>query len=346
MTVLSATDFDFLNARLRGMRSRLFEGPRLAALTETRRLPDLAEAVLGEPLDLTAGSFQRRLAADHVADLARLSRHMRGCERDFFLALLERYRTENLKVVLRWRADPHPRTSPAPLLVPLPDRLELPYERLIAEPDLAGLIRALPEKRLVKAGLMGLDAGEDEGGTFFLEAALDEATFAFVLEKHGALPRSARAATAEILGRELDVYGIMFVARASQTYSLAWDAIAPFLPEPGPDTSAGLLQRVHGAADPAAVLALVPQAATGRRDEADAADLAAVERLLWRRLAARAGRLFHQSLFDLGMAAAYVYLKRVELFNLIRIVEGVRYHLSPAEMGARLIDPGREKERA
>ena len=156
----TATDFDFLNARLHGLRSRLFEGDRLEALLRAQTLPELAQAMIGEPLLAQVGALERRLVSDHVAALARLSRHMAGAVRACFRALLGRYRTENLKVVVRWRADPEPRTSPAPLLVPLPDWLEMPYEPLIAAPDVPALVAALPDPQLARAARRGLAAFE------------------------------------------------------------------------------------------------------------------------------------------------------------------------------------------
>ena len=336
--MITATNFDFVNARLHGLRSRLFEGERLADLVGRHTLPEVAQAAIGEPMVASADAIERRLVGDHVADLAGLSAHLRGAECLFFRSLLERYRTENLKVIVRWRAAREPRTSPAPLLVPLPDWLEVSYERLIATPDLAGLVAALPAPRLVRAAEAGLDAFEQTGSTFFVEAALDRATFVHVAACCRRLARRHRGATGGILGRERDLYNVMFVARAAQAYDLPMEDLEGFLAPRGGHVTRALLAVIHAAADPTAILAALPTWLTGRRAAPeDVQGLPDIERLLWAELARSANRLFYDSVFDLGKAVAFFYLKRVELFNVIRVVEGMRYGLSAGAIRERLI---------
>lgn len=337
MALLAATDFDFVNARLHGLRSRLFEGDRLEDLLRRHTLAEVAQAVTGEALAVPAGTLERRLAGDHVADLAGLIRHLRGAERAFFTALLARYRTENLKVIVRWRADAQPRTSPAPLLVPLPNWLEVPFERLVAAPTMPALIEALPERRLARAAEEGLKAFQETGTTFFIEAALDRETFGEVLRRQAGLPRGHRRAAGDLVGRERDAYNVMFAARAALTHGLTWERVEPFLAPVGPQVGTGLLERIHAAADPAALERLIPAGLGGGPVSDRPAGLAEVERRLWGALARRANRVFYDQPFTMGKIVAYFYLKRVELHNVIRVVEGVRYRLNPADLRGRLI---------
>jgi vacuolar-type H+-ATPase subunit C/Vma6 len=365
MTVLAATNFDYLNAKLHGLHSRLLTGARLDDLAHRRTPSEVASAVLGEAMSGDAAALERHLTAAHVRALAQIAQEMHGAERRFFAALLERYRIENLKVVIRWRAAPEPVTSPAHLLVPLPERLEIPAEHLMAAPDVPSLIEALPEERYVAAAQRGLEHFHQTGSAFYVEAALDRQMFADVRAAQVALRRPHRQAVAGLLGRERDVYNVLFVARAAQTYKLPFEGLVEFLAPngwassakeagraaveragPRRDLTLDLLARVHAAPTPGTIrealrgAMLPPEAAEPASSEAD--DLAALERRLWTGLARLANRVFFASVFTLGMAAAFYYLKRVELFNVLRVVEGVRYGMTPEEIGEDLIRPAAE----
>ena len=336
MALLTATNFDYLNARLHGMRSRLWEGDRLEDLCKRRSLSEVALASTGDGLAPSAGVVEKRLAAQHVDVLARIAGEMRGGERWFFRALIERYRVEDVKVIVRWRAAKEPVTSPAPFLLPMPEWIDVPYERLIAAPDMAALVEALPEEWQSAAATRGLEAFDATGSAFFVEAALDQEAFNLVIRRHADLPRSHRKATVEILERERVAYNVMFAARAATTYRLGLAEVEPYLAPTGPGTGADLA-RVHAAPTAATILEVLPASLTGGTARGEAADLAEVERRLWTGLAQMANRLFYGSIFSLGMATAFYYLKRVELFNLIRVVEGMRYGLPPAEIRQRMI---------
>jgi vacuolar-type H+-ATPase subunit C/Vma6 len=127
------------------------------------------------------------------------------------------------------------------------------------------------------------------------------------------------------------------VLRARFNYDAAFDDIAPLASIRGgvqPDS----LRSIASADDLAGAVAALPGAFKG-------ADLAGVDAIddLDRRLEAllytRANAAFYGSGVTLGVAVAFYYLKRIELANLIRLAEGYRYELAPAEMRRRLVPP-------
>jgi vacuolar-type H+-ATPase subunit C/Vma6 len=67
--------------------------------------------------------------------------------------------------------------------------------------------------------------------------------------------------------------------------------------------------------------------------------IADLERVLWERALQRANTQFYQSVGDLGAAVAFYAIKRVELANLFRVIEGVRYGMEPDAIRQGLIRP-------
>ncbi|NIA21897.1 MAG: hypothetical protein GWP05_08050, partial [Anaerolineaceae bacterium] len=69
------------------------------------------------------------------------------------------------------------------------------------------------------------------------------------------------------------------------------------------------------------------------------AELPAIERRLWRRYYALANRAYFASQFDVGCLYAYSAIRRMELANLITVVELIRYGLSSQQAGDRFLAP-------
>ena len=97
----STVCFDFINAKVRGKRSKLFESHRLRSLAECRTLPDLFRRVYPSRGFTNHLDFERLLLSDHIRHLDKVSRYLSGRVSDLFQWLMVRYQLENLKVVVR-----------------------------------------------------------------------------------------------------------------------------------------------------------------------------------------------------------------------------------------------------
>ncbi len=60
---------------------------------------------------------------------------------------------------------------------------------------------------------------------------------------------------------------------------------------------------------------------------------------MWRSLYLKANRWYYRSVLDFGAVAAFYYIKRIELANLIQISEHVRYGERGDAIRSKLIGP-------
>jgi len=328
-------NIDFIVAKVRGMRGKIHEGPRLLALCDLPNIRDLAAALApGQPIGDTIG-LQRHLTAEHVASLHTILNHLDGREARLFLAMLRRYQAENLKVILRcWAAK-----SGEPLLaaytVDVPAPLGLPAQDLMKSPDLETLIGRVPVNVLREGAMLGLGEFEESGRMFFVEAGIDKACFTELGRAADEARGEARRAALDLVHLELDIYNVMLVLRGLFNYSLNFNKLRLFLAPFGDHAGMNVLEDIRRAEDLDAAALLVPAALIEPDGATPAGDT--VETAMWRKLYHAAHRQYYASVLDFGAAVAFHYIKRIELRNLIRISEHIRYGEHSAAIRDKLI---------
>jgi len=333
---VSRANFSYVNAKIRGMRAKLWEGARLVSLVDASDLADLSRRLYAGSVFGSWLALERRMTDDHVSVLARVASCLDGRQRDFAWVLIQRCQLENLRTVLRlWSAGEDIRTAKG-LVATVPERLSLPIEALMSARDI-GEFTALVPVRAMKDGIaLGMADYVRTRKTFFLEAGMDRAYFRLLSEVHEALSYEDRRATEELVDDEISAYNAMSTLRAKFNYGLDWDVIRKFLSPRGRTVSpsaAGALYEADAVASAAAVL---PRALIGRRP-VSADDVGGVERTIWERIFRRANHIYYMSMADLGGVAGFFYIKRVELANLISVTEALRYDFAPARARANLV---------
>jgi vacuolar-type H+-ATPase subunit C/Vma6 len=335
MNTSVSVKLDYSIAKVRAMRGMMFEGPRLLALERARSLPDLAQKLgLGE---VAVGHLQLEalLTTRHIADLCRVASFLQGAQDSLFHWLLARYQVENLKVVLRFWAAGEPMEQLATHLVEAPGMRRLPIEALAESRDLGAFIHQVPEP-IFAAGLSeGLTYWGAEGRTFLAEAGLDAAYFRELIHRRDNLDRGDRAGVTRLLGADIDIYNVFLVGRAQLNYHLQLEDVAGFVIAGGRIPRAELLAaRTESLSDFVQALRLGELLALSAEEVASLPDL---EDAMTLRLYRVANRRYYQSMLDLGALVGFYYLKRNELANLIRVVEGLRYEVAWPEIIRRLV---------
>jgi len=335
MSATVAVSLMYSIAKIRAMRSSMFEGPRLLALERARNLPDLAQKLgLGE---LAVGHLRLEalLTNRHIADLNRIASLLEGARDHLFRWLLARYQVENLKVVLRFWAAGEPMERLSGLLVEVPGVQPLPVEALAESRGLGGFIRQVPEPIFVAGLSEGLAYWEAEGRTFLAEAGLDAAYFRELVLRHNGLAKGDREPITPLLAADIDAYNVFLIGRAQLNYHLQLEDVAPFIVAGGRiGHSALLTARCETVSDLVESLRL---GAALRLPDTGVGSLPDLEDAMALRLYRLANRRYYQSMLDLGALVAFYYLKRTELANLIRVVEGLRYEVPWPELLRRLM---------
>jgi len=324
-------------AKIRAMRSMMFEGPRLVALERARNLPDLAQKLgLGE-VALGHLRLEALLTARHVADLHRIAVLLSEARDELFRWLLTRYQVENLKVVLRFWAAGEPLERMPAHLVEVPGAPPLPVEALAESRDLGAFIRRVPEPIFASGLSEGLSYWQAEGHTFLAEAGLDAAYFRELVLRRNTLSPADREPVTPVVAADIDAYNVFLVGRAQLNYHLALEDVSRFIVVGGRIGGATLAgARCESLSDLVASLRLAELLHLSGKEVTSLPEL---EDAMTLRLYRLANRRYYQSMSDLGALVAFYYLKRNELANLIRVVEGLRYEVPWSELVRRLVPP-------
>jgi len=333
-------NLDFIVAKVRGMRGKLYEGERLYKLCTSPGIEDLAAVLAPGQAVGDASRLEQRLTAAPIGSLHRILTALRSSEADLFLWLLRRYQVENLKVLLRcWAAK-----SPYPVLsaysVDLPEPLALPSRSLMESSSLEALIERIPVPQYREGALLGLGEFEESGRLFFVEVGIDRTYFAELDARVQHIRGVARAAAAELVGLELDAYNVMLTLRAVFNYLVPFNKIRQFLAPFGGHAGLSVLDQLRKAPDIRAAATAVPQTLLGRQEILNAEML---ETAMWRNLYLKANRWYYRSVLDFGAVVAFYYIKRVELANLIQLSEHIRSGERGDAIRSKLIGPPSEE---
>ncbi len=313
------SNLDFIIAKVKGMRGKLYEGDRLLPLCDTPTIEDLAARLApGKPIGDTAG-LQRYLTVQHVAALHRILTSLDGWEAEMFLWMLRHYQAENLKVIIRAWATKAGSQAISAYTVALPEPLDLPADAMIKSPSMEALILSIPVKQFRDGALQGLGDFEESGRPFFMEAGIDKAYFTELQYLAGRGRASARTAVLKLVGIEIDIHNTMTILRAVFNYSVLFNKIRPFLAPPGGAVGPRVMDQIRKAPDIDAAAANVPITLIGGERRPLSGD--DVELAMWSTLHKTANRQYYTSVLDFGAIAAFYYIKRVELANLITISE-------------------------
>lgn len=348
LTMAIAVDYGYINARVRGMKSRLFDrqayhelvakadlAALLASLAQTPyreaieaalvRSQGLAALIDGLRRDLTACLLKlRRIAGDDPAEepaaLVRI--------------LLARWDYRSLLTLTRAQARGVAATIEHEILIGVGDLDAIALAELARQPDLPAMIDLLSTWRLPyatplrRAWLAVVEGGE----LSILEEALGQAYAASIQERLQRLPPSHnRALVQQMLGQEIDVQNLLNALRLRQARLRG-----ELFPEPSTEwylpggrlplaVLASLLTLAESAqvlvalrSSPAATPWLPALTAWAARE-----DLVALQRALERRLTEMAQALFVHDPLTIAPVIAYVWAKENEVRNLRVIGWGI-----------------------
>ena len=324
---------DFVNAKVRGMRSTLVEGGRLVSLADSHTMAELARRFYPDSSEaLTHLAFQRRRNDETVAELNRLARFLAGETLNAYECILQRYPLEVVKVILRAHVAGINRAEVEPLICAMPYGLTLPLDRLFDAADLRRFAEEVPFGAMRNA-LRGVLKANERPDAFVLEAALDCSYFRRLGDSAHKLENSAR----KLVAFDVDARNLLLALRAKFTYHWEHTNAADFLAPSGIYLNNEILRAVFGAVDVTDAINHLPLTFVPKDERLTATTAAQLEDLLLRLLYARARGAFANLVLDEGIAVAYAYVKQIEMLNLARLSEGVRQSLSREEIASRLM---------
>ncbi len=314
------------------MRSRLFEGNRLAALADSKSLPELFRRV--RPGDTFEGhlAFERDLLADQIRDLDKLSRYLSGSIFHLVQWLLRHYQLENLKVALRAHTSRKAPAEAEALMAPAPEWLALPMDRLFAAPDLRRFAAQVPVAEFRNALLQAIksDTAPDSNA---LETALDAAYCRRLLELSGGTDEWSR----RLAAFDVDLRNLSFILRAKFNYNLPLAEVRRFIVTSGIYLTPRFAEQAYAAHDPAQAISAVPRRLLSQETRRGLVSLRQLDEALLLQQYRLAARCFRESVVEVPAVVAFYYIKRIEFANLVRVTESVRHSLPHADIESRLL---------
>ena len=342
-----ADDLDYLTACLHGRRSRMAEGERLTGLCRIRSLSEFTHMVFPESEPQELLDFQRLSVYELTRELSSLPAHMSGPGASLLLWALVRYQVENLKVLIRICLTRSPAADPQQYLVPLPKELALDIQGLAAAESLDDFVQLVPKGVLRGSLEQAVEIYRDYPRPFFFEAALDQGYSQGLLARVEGLPREDQEIIKPMVCQEVDIFHLMLVVRGKFHYGLTPEKLLP-LHVAGTRIPRALFAAMLADQDLYTSVARVAERVFDTApfehgpdggSAAAAVDVAALERLAWKRFLRLANLAFRQSHMGLGAVVGYAGIRRVEVANLITISEGSRKGMTAETIRARLIEP-------
>ena len=328
--------FHFVDAKVRGRRRKLYEGDDLAELTQMRSVRDLAETLY--PSDTPEGyiDLQKRLVQDCVDEIARFLVYLNESRAALQRALLRRYQVRNLKIALRFLGRESAEEEADRHMVDLPDSISLPRQDLLAASDVREFIRLIPDESLQQSARDSLELYDETKRTGYVEMALDRGWWKLLTSAYDGLSwRDSRGCSA-VLKAESLCLSLLCILRATWTYKLTWDTVAPLLPRGPGSSNEDMLREVFENPSPETVNDAVPRESTLKISPQDAQDVAGLENTLWNRMVDVANGQYYGSMGNMGTLLAYCYLKQAETRRLVSLTEMLRRQVPKEDMLSRL----------
>jgi len=327
----------YVAAKLHGRRAFMWERERLESLTYCTSLTELNDRLRAKSTLQNHMQMEAWLTNRLVEDFASIQGSVKGTGSQLALALLRRFQAENLKVCVRYILNGRNREEMPLYLVQLPSTLAAEIEPSMQATDLDQMMDSLPAGRLREAGRLGMDLYRTHKRVFFLEASLDTWYFGALLEEVSDLGAGARRAVEHLVYHDVNLYGILLVLRAALNYRVAFKELEPIMPPaalPMTTDRYGRLAESYSVEDASELLGIILRRS---QDDKPLRDLQDLEKVLWNRLYRLANRTFYAAEHLSALVAAYFELKRIELKNLLRVTEMVRYQAPRQEMLRELV---------
>jgi vacuolar-type H+-ATPase subunit C/Vma6 len=328
----SAASEDFIVAKVRGMRSKLFEGNRLVALADSKSLPELFRRVRSGDTFEGHLAFERDLLADQVRDLDKISRHLSGRVFQLVQWLLVHFELENLKVVLRAYVSKKTVAETEPVMAPVPAWLALPIRRLFDAPDLRRFAAQVPVEEFREALLQTIKADKTPDSAA-IETALDAAYCRKLLQLADGTDEWIR----KLVAFDVDFRSLSFILRSKFNYDRPLSEIKPSIVTSGLYLTPELVERLYAAHDLAQAINTLPRDFLSQEKRRGILSLQQLDKAFLVQQYRLAARCFLESIVAIPAVVAYCYIRRIEFANLVRVTESVRHSLPRADVESRLL---------
>ncbi|MBW1991938.1 MAG: V-type ATPase subunit [Deltaproteobacteria bacterium] len=270
--------------------------------------------------------FSRRLYGELAQAYLKVARGLKKREGRFLRLLARRLVAENLKVVLRAL---HQGLSPpqaALLLAPLDGLTSLDFRELLRLDSIPALTEHLARTPWGPPLARGLPRYQREGSLFPLEMSLDLGVWQDLLAGVDDLAAGDRRLAGEMLNLLAEATNLVWFARFRELYGYSGEEIYQYLLEAGRFRKPRARHYLAFAPDLEAMTAALPSRPYGELLQG-AGGVAELERRLQDYWLKRLSRVLALPPLQIGLPLAYVFLRELEIADLITMLTGLRLEL-------------------
>jgi vacuolar-type H+-ATPase subunit C/Vma6 len=276
--------------------------------------------------------LSRRLYGNLAQTFLKVGQGLKKRESRFLDHLVHRLEAENLKVVLRALHQNLDPVQAAVRLLPLEPLSPLHFPELLRQETIPRLTDALASTIWGPPLNRGLPRFVEENNLFPLEMSLDLSVYASLWQGLEKLSRADRRIAGAILEVLADVTNITWAGRFRDLYAFPAEETYQYLLEAGSFRSPAARRDLAFAPDTGEMILHLPRPAyvallQGAQDRAE------VEARLRQYWMATLENSLAQPPFQIGLPLTYLFLKELEIDNLITLFTGMALNL-PAEQVA------------
>ncbi|PIS28249.1 MAG: hypothetical protein COT43_06740 [Candidatus Marinimicrobia bacterium CG08_land_8_20_14_0_20_45_22] len=340
----SVQSYAFINAKVRTKRASLLSEADYSNLCEAK---DLYESILilsrtrykemtGRIENQTIESVEKELYFEEIRQFLKLMKISRNSVQIFLAALVLNYDGEKLKDILRsWQS----KTS-------LPDSfysekitIDFPHSDLLKALDLEQFIEILKDTIFYEPLKSALTPLVTKTRLFDLEIAIDKFLYLELWKLAEKMSKTDREIVRRIVGIEIDLKNLGWIARAKKYYHLQQAELESMLIPHGYHLTKNQMRKITSTGSIgeglSRILPGVTLPVTTELEEIQS--LSALEKILDQALFVEANRAFLSFPLSIGSTVGYYYLAKYEMRNLKAIFNAKSYKLSPEETESLLV---------
>ena len=342
------TTYAYLNARLRAKLGKLFSAEQYERLKEAADIEAACEFLRGTEyaeIFKDAGTVQdlRRMEAALVDRLIfshrEVAAHAKGKIRKFIEALLRKFEVENLKVLLRvWKAN-----EESELIYRKGICYDIPFQAILEAASIEEVIVLLEETPYRKPLVAAREKYKKTDSLFHLENALDRELYEATWRAIEALSAPDRKIASRLIGIEIDILNINSILRLKRYYKMGLAEIASLMIPNGLQISEEFVKEVYQGRDQTSLMSElltgvykdVPQLV---RTEDETKTFHLLEAMLKEILVRQVRRALGGFPFTIGVAIAYLRLKKMEVSNIITILNAKALRIPREELESSVVN--------
>ncbi len=349
----AVSKYSFANAKIRTRLSSLLPRETITKLLEARDLAEFHAVLVGTPYEAVFAKpeaaadpklAERLLVEEEVQWHADIIKALKNRERSLIATMLERYELENLKVALRIREGDRAKEDLAYVVrKPLPHNL--PLEGIATARTLEDVFPYLVNTPYLAPLKKSLEGCRQKCTLFPAEIALELDFYRRIKERIEALSRADRPVARKLIGIEIDLRNIGWLLRLKFYYGVPSGELIDFLIPGGYRLTSYQLRRAFmpdSVKDVLTVLSLIilerefGLAADLLRNEEEIGKLYFIEVILSKYMLIEIRKIFEGYPFTIGTVLGYLIMKRVEIQNLITILNGKVLNLDKPDIERHL----------